>query len=203
MVAPKLQPFEILESVDPAGGLVLELRANGLRLAAARASAERLREAGVRGQSRDDVRRELASSLSDLRLAAELDRQVFGYWFGPDDEVPTTPIGCPTGAVLPPAGSALVDRDVVCLDLVPVYNHWTVLSERGQYTYRHTAGLLNGEVWWFVPVKEVAGGAWPVVFSVALVDSIRAGDIEARYGFEASTRARLDAAAIQLRLRRT
>lgn len=203
MVAPKLQPFEIRELADPDGGLILELRADGLRLATARASADRLHElATMRGLSRDDVRQLLESSLSDLRLVPELDRQVFGYWFGPGEDIPGAPVGWPTGAVLPPVSGAITNPEVVCLDLVPVHNYWLVLSELGRYTYRHTAGLLNGEEWRFVPVKE-AVRMWPVVFSVDFASSIATGEIEARYGFEASTRARLDAPAVQLRLRRS
>ncbi|HEX3478780.1 MAG TPA: hypothetical protein VHT91_27350 [Kofleriaceae bacterium] len=202
MVAPKLQPFEIRELADPDGGLILELRASGLRLATARASADRLHElATTQGLSRDDVRRQLESSLSDLRLVPELKGQVFGYWFGPGEEIPGAPVGWPTGAILPPLRGAITDLEVVCLDLVPVHNYWLVLSELGRYTYRHTAGLLNGEEWRFAPVKE-AVGMWPMVLSVGFADSIATAEIEARYGFEASTRTRLDAPAVQLRLRR-
>jgi hypothetical protein len=203
VVAPKLQPFEIRELADPDGGLLLELRANGLRLATARASADRLRElATTGGLSRDDVRQQLESSLSDLRLVPELDRQVFGYWFGPGDDIPGAPVGWPTGAVLPPVSGAITNPEVVCLDLVPVHNYWLVLSELSRYTYRHTAGLLNGEEWRFVPVKDMVG-MWPMVLSVSFADSIATSEIEARYGFEASTRARLNAPAVQLRLRRS
>lgn len=102
----------------------------------------------------------------------------------------------------PPVSGAITNPEVVCLDLVPVHNYWLVLSELGRYTYRHTAGLLNGEEWRFVPVKE-AVGMWPMVFSVSFANSIAIGEIEARYGFEASTRTRLDAPAVQLRLRRS
>jgi hypothetical protein len=202
VVSPKLQPFEIRELADPDGGLILELRANGLRLATARANADRIHElAAMCGMSREDVRQRLESSLSNLWLVPELDRQVFGYWFGPGDDILGAPMGWPTGAVLPPENGAITDPEVVCLDLVPVHNYWLVLSELGRYTYRHTAGLLNGEEWRFVPVKE-AVGMWPMIFSVSFVESIATGAIEARYGFEASTRARVDAPAVQLCLRR-
>lgn len=206
MVAPRLQPFEIREVSDPNGGLILELRANGLRLATARASVDMLHDmAATQGLSRDDVRALLESSLSGLQLAPELGRQVFGYWFGPGEEIPASAVGSPTGAVLPPTRDLIKDTpvgsEIVCLDLVPVHNYWLVLSELGRYTYRHTAGLLNDEAWRFVPVKE-AVGMWPVVFEAKLADPIAVPDIEARYGFEASTRARLDAPAVQLRLSR-
>ena len=202
MVSPKLPPFEIREVRDPEGGLILELRANGLRVATARATADMLHDmASTRGLSRDEVRELLEASLSNLRLAPELDRQVFGYWYGPGEEIPSAPVGSPTGAVLLVLDESIKDAEVVCLDLVPVHNYWLVLSELGRYTYRHTSGLLQGEEWRFVPVKE-ASGAWPTVFSVTFAESIAAGAIETRYGFEASTRARLDAPAVQLRLHR-
>jgi hypothetical protein len=206
VVAPKFQPFEIREVSDSTGGLVLELRANGLRLATARASAERIHDMAVtQGLRRDDVRALLESSLSNLRLAPELGGQVFGYWFGPGEEIPAAPVGWPTGAVLPSTKDLIqhtpVGSEIVCLDLVPVHNYWLVLSEFGRYTYRHTAGLLNDEAWRFVPVKE-AVGLWPMVFEAKLADPIAVPAIEALYGFEALTRARHDAPAVQLRLSR-
>jgi hypothetical protein len=103
--------------------------------------------------------------------------------------------------VLPCINETIGASELICLDLVPVHNYWVVLSELGRYTYRHTAGLLNGEDWRFVPVKEAAG-RWPVVFGVAYANSIRHVEIKTRYSFEASTRARLDAPAVQLRLKR-
>lgn len=203
-MSPKPQPFEIIEVPDQDGGLILELRANGLRLASARASAQKLHDMeATRGLGRDDVRELLASSLGDLQLAPELDRQVFGYWFGPGETPPPSPVGWPTGAILPAVGRSLSELEVTCLDLVPVHNYWLVLSERGVYTYRHTAGLLNGETdWRFVPARQVLG-EWPVIFNAALLDPVDPADIESRYGFEAATRARLDAPAVQLRLQRT
>src|SRR5512134_791152 len=99
--------------------------------------------------------------------------------------------------------SATVVAPLPPLTAAPPQLHWCYLvSELGRYTYRHTAGLLNGEEWRFVPVKE-AVRMWPVVFSVDFASSIATGEIEARYGFEASTRARLDAPAVRLRLRRS
>ena len=199
MVAPAIQPFEIHEVADPEGGLILELRVNGLRLATARASADMISDMGA---SRDGMRALLRSSLSDLRLQPELERQVFGYWFGPGEEIPASPVGWPTGAVLPTLGETIGAAELICLDLVPVvHNYWLVLSELGRYTYRHTSGLLVGEEWRFVPVKD-ASGAWPVVFDAAYAESLRPSNIEKLYGFEASTRARLDVHAVRLRLQR-
>ena len=198
MVAHQLPPFEIREVVDPNGGLILELRANGLRFATARATADMI---ASMGNGREAVRAELERSLNELRLAPELDRQIFGYWFGPGEEIPASPIGSPTGAVLPCLKATIESPDLFCVDLVPVQNYWLVLSERGRYTYQHTSGMLNGEEWRFVPVKE-AVGRWPLVFSVTFGESIRPNDIQDHYGFEASTRARLDAQAVQLHLSR-
>jgi hypothetical protein len=199
VVAPKLQPFEIRELPDSGGGVILQLWANGLRIATARANADAIRDMGI---GRDKVLALLSDRLSNLQLRPELDGQVFGYWFGPDDSIPDAPVGSPTGAVLPRPAASIGALELTCLDLVPVHNWWLVLSELGRYTYRHTAGLLNGEDGWrFVPVKNAAAGAWPLVYSVEFAESMPADTIEAAYGFEASTRARLDAPAVQLRLR--
>lgn len=198
MVAHQLPPFEIRDVPDPHGGLILELRANGLRFATARATADMITSMGI---GREAVRAELERSLNDLRLAPELDRQVFGYWFGPGDEIPTSPIGSPTGAVLPRMNTTIGSSDLLCLDLVPVQNYWLVLSELGRYTYQHTSGMLNGEEWRFVPVKEAAG-RWPVVFRVTFADAIHPDHVQDHYGFEASTRVRLGAPVVQLHLLR-
>jgi hypothetical protein len=196
MVSHKPLPFEIREVPDPEGGLIFELRANGLRLATARATAEIIASMGV---GRDDVRRLLESSLSDLPLKPELERQVFGYWFGPGEDIPPAPVGSPTGAVLPRQAATIKDAELISLDLVPVHNYWLVLSELGRYTYRHTSGLLVGEEWRFVPVAD-AVGSWPVVFVTTFAESIAPTELEKHYGFEASTRARIDAPAVQLHL---
>jgi hypothetical protein len=126
-------------------------------------------------------------------------RQVFGYWFGPSEEVPSAPLGRPTGAVLPVLGTDLRAPELICLDLVPVENYWLILSEVGRYTYRHTTGLLYGEQFRFVPVRE-AVGTWPVVFLVEYAESIAPEMIAARYGVDAAGHARKDARAVQLRL---
>jgi hypothetical protein len=196
------QPFEIREVPDPDGGLVLQLvTAGGLRLATARASADVIDQMGA---DRDEVRSRLEDQLSSLPVQPELVRQVFGYWFGPAESIPDAPVGPPTGAVLPRSDTAIGADELLCLDLVPVHNYWIVLSELGRYTYRHTSGLVDGETGWrFVPVKEAAADTGPIVYSAEFADSVQPRDIEASYGFEASTRARLDAPAVQLRLRRS
>jgi hypothetical protein len=135
-----------------------------------------------------------------LKVDPELRDQVFGYWFGPDEPIPDRPIGPPTGAVLPRPGSSFRDAEILCLDLVPVENYWLVLSELGRYTYRHTTGLLHDEEWIFVPVLE-ALGMWPARFAATYAESLAPSAL-ARYGAEVPTRARPDALAVQLRLRR-
>jgi hypothetical protein len=75
-----------------------------------------------------------------------------------------------------------------------------VLSELGRYTYRHTTGMLYDEPWIFVPVRE-ALGIWPARFAVTFAESLTPSAL-ARYGAEVSARARPDALAVQLRLRR-
>ena len=127
---------------------------------------------------------------------------MFGYWFGPHEAPPRAPIGRPTGAVLLESGKDLRAAEILCLDLVPVENYWLVLSELGRYTYRHTAGLIHGEKWRFVPIPEKADGAWPTIFAVAYADSIAHQQIAARYGADAAARGRTDARAVQLRLTR-
>lgn len=141
-------------------------------------------------------------SLTQPRLDPELERQLFGYWFGPHEALPSAPIGRPTGAVLLEIGKDLLSAEIVCLDLVPVENYWIVLSELGRYTYRHTAGLIHGEKWRFVPIPEGVAGKWPAVFAVAYAASLPHQRIAARYGAEAAARARTDARAVQLRLTR-
>jgi len=140
------------------------------------------------------------ASPSPLKVDPELREQIFGYWVGPDDEIPDRPIGPPTGAVLPLPGSSFRDAELLCLDLMPVENYWLVLSELGRYTYRHTAGMLYGEEWVFVPVREVLG-EWPVRFLATYAESLAPSAL-ARYGAEAPARARHDAPVVQLRLRR-
>lgn len=138
---------------------------------------------------------------SPLKVDPELRDQVFGYWFGPGEDIPSRPIGPPTGAVLPGPGSSFHDAELLCLDLIPVDNYWLVLSELGRYTYDHTSGLLYGEEWRFVPVREVVGGEWPVRFLATYAEPLEPSAL-AQYGAEVLTRARLDAPAVQLRLRR-
>jgi hypothetical protein len=137
---------------------------------------------------------------SPLKVDPELQGQVFGYWFGPDEDIPDRPIGPPTGAVLPLPGSSFDDAELLCLDLIPVENYWLVLSELGRYTYQHTTGMLYDEEWVFIPVREVLG-AWPVHFIATYAESLTPSAL-ARYGPEVLTRARQDALAVQLRLRR-
>jgi hypothetical protein len=135
--------------------------------------------------------------LQTVRIAPELDRQVFGYWFGPDELIPPSPVGRPMGAVLPILGASMDAPEIVCLDLVLVQNDWAVLSELGRYTYRHTWGLMHDEEWRFVPVPEAVGD-WPEAFAVAMAPSLTYAELEARYGAEVASRARSDAPNVQL-----
>jgi hypothetical protein len=135
-----------------------------------------------------------------VKVDPELPDQVFGYWFGPREAIPARPIGPPTGAVLPKPGTTFRDAELFCLDLVPVENYWLVLSELGRYTYLHTSGLLHNEKWFFVPVQETLG-EWPVRFSASYAPSLPWAKLD-QYGREVLERARPDAPAVQLRLRR-
>jgi hypothetical protein len=141
-----------------------------------------------------------AASPSPLKVDPELRGQIFGYWFDPDEEISDRPIGPPTGAVLPKPGSSFRDAELLCLDLVPVDNYWLVLSELGRYTYRHTTGMLHDEPWIFVPVREELG-IWPARFAVTFAESLVPSALS-KYGSEVPARARPDALAVQLRLRR-
>lgn len=140
------------------------------------------------------------ASPSPFKVDFELRDQVFGYWFGPGEDIPSRPIGPPTGAVLPRPGSSFRDAELLCLDLIPFDNYWLVLSELGRYTYDHTSGLLYGEEWRFVPVPAVLG-EWPVYFVATYADPLDPSAL-ARYGAEVPPRARHDAPAVQLHLRR-
>lgn len=138
---------------------------------------------------------------SPLKVDPELRDQVFGYWFGPDEEIPDRPIGPPTGAVLPKRRSSFRDdAELLCLDLIPIDNYWIVMSELGRYTYAHTSGMSYDEEWVFVPVPEVAG-PWPVRFRAEYAEPLVHSELT-QYGEEARIRARQDAPAVQLRLRR-
>jgi hypothetical protein len=137
---------------------------------------------------------------SPLKVDPELRDQVFGYWFGPGEDIPSRPIGPPTGAVLPGPGSSFHDPELLCLDLIPIDNYWIVMSELGRYSYDHTSGLLYDEEWKFVPVPGVAG-PWPVSFIATYAEPLEPSGF-ARYGAEVPARARHDARAVQLRLRR-
>ncbi|HEX8107161.1 MAG TPA: hypothetical protein VF516_05500 [Kofleriaceae bacterium] len=144
----------------------------------------------------------MVATPSPLKVDPELRHQVFGYWFGPDEDIPDRPIGPPTGAVLPHPGSSFrEDAELLCLDLIPIDNYWIVLSELGRYTYGHTSGLLYDEEWVFVPVRDAVDGKWPVRFLATYAESVEPSEL-AQYGEEVPTRARHDAPAVQLRLRR-
>ena len=144
--------------------------------------------------------RGVAAPIRRIKLNPELPEQVFGYWFGEGERVPSKPVGAPTGAVLPRPGATLSEASLLCLDLVPVENYWLVLTELGRYTYRHTSGLLQKERWFFVPVPD-AVGRWPARFEASSAPSLPWEELDL-YGIEARARARQDAPAVQLRLRR-
>ena len=122
------------------------------------------------------------------RIAAGmLPGQMDGYWYGPGEEIPAQPPPWdPTGAILPHGDRALV--------LVPLEFHWYPVSDAAIYTYRHTIGLQNGEVWTFL----TQGGPR---FSVQLAESLpRVADVARMYGAEAASRARPDRPIVQVHL---
>jgi hypothetical protein len=130
----------------------------------------------------------------------ELAGQIYGYWFEPGARIPSSPVGCPTGAVLPRLWEDLNRSETFCLDLVTVEGRWLVLSELGRHTHLHSSGLLRRERWRFVPVPEAVDGEWPAAFSACFVDSIGYANIEECYGQEATRGARADSPSVQLRL---
>lgn len=122
------------------------------------------------------------------RIAAGiLPGQMDGYWYGPGEQIPAQPSPWdPTGAILPRWRSCACPR-AARVPLVPV-------SDAAIYTYRHTIGLQNGEVWTFLSQS----GTW---FSVQLAESLpRVADVACIYGAEAASRARPDRPIVQVRL---
>ena len=125
--------------------------------------------------------------------------QIFGYWLGADDALPSVrPAWPPTGALLPAQGSTIADCPL-CLDLVPFSEGWLPLSESGILTYEHSSELTYGEPYRFVCAEE----AWrEQVFRVEFADLVDCDIVSERYGHEAGRRAGDDRLIVQLKLER-
>ncbi len=131
-----------------------------------------------------DLHRQLSPEM--IARSEELDGQVTGDWFGPEEELePRT--GWPTGALLRSGDLAL--------DLVYIERAWFPLSEAGIHTYRHAAGLAAGETWRLRTRSQP-----PAVYRVSLGPSITRQQVAAAYGDDAAARARPDHRTVQLRL---
>jgi hypothetical protein len=131
-----------------------------------------------------DLHRQLSPAV--IARSEELDGQVTGDWFGPEEE-PEALTGWPTGALL--------RSGELALDLVYIEQAWFPLSEAGIHTCRHAAGLAAGETWRFRTRSQPA-----TVYRVSLGPSIARRQVAAVYGDDAAARARPDHRTVQLRL---
>jgi hypothetical protein len=117
--------------------------------------------------------------------------QIDGDWYGPGEDVPSTP---PTWD---PTGALLVRGDHALL-LVPVEFQWHPMSEAAIDTYLHSAEMRRGETWTFLARTPVQR------FAVQMAEPLPSADAVAqRYGAEAAARARPDRPTVQVRLRRS
>ena len=141
----------------------------------------------------------------DTDLVHRIPSMLEGIWVGPDQD-PERPERY-SSAILP-RGSASPqdDRELLCLDLVQVPTiqppgdwAWAVLSTVATTTYAHTIGLNHRERWRFV--------TWELgeerTYAVEYAEPIPHDRISRTYGKAASSRARADHPAVQLRLTRT
>lgn len=123
--------------------------------------------------------------------AKKIANQIDGYWLRPQQ--------APSEAMLVgwPTGSLLVSGDgTMALDLVFVESAWYPMSEAALYTYSHSQGLSQGELWSFW-VKETQE-----ILEISLGASLSKTEVAAIYGREAAMRSRADHKTVQLRLRR-
>lgn len=105
-----------------------------------------------------------------------------------------------TGAVLPRVGAELGD-EAVCLDLVredagsaaEARGSWVPLSYRLVYSWKHTSGILVGEVWRL----HLEDGR---VYRAELAAPVAPTSIAELYGPDASQRARPCVPSVQLRM---
>jgi len=107
-------------------------------------------------------------------------------------------------------GSAVLPRGkhsetMTCLDLVQVPTisppngwAWAVLSVAATNVHSHTIGLDRSEPWQFV----IWNGNRSTTYDVEYDSPIQPDEIASTYGTEASSRARADRPAVQLKLRR-
>jgi hypothetical protein len=143
----------------------------------------------------------MGTSISDGISAAarQLQGAVEGYWFGPEEALPAVAPGYrPTGALLPEVGTSLEGGS--CLDLVRFDDEWFPLSEAGAWTYAHSAELIRGRGYRFIPVGDPWGKNVYAVEAEDWLDDI--DQIMSRFGAEVAARARTDYPALLVRARR-
>ena len=140
----------------------------------------------------------------DSDSSHRLARMIEGAWVAPN-ETPRRSNRA-SGAVLPRITSnPNEDRELLCLDLVQLPTVqpagdlvWAVLSTAATTAYAHTIGLNNRERWRFV--------TWQFgderTYAVEYADPLPHDRISRAYGKAASSRARADQPAVQLRLTR-
>jgi len=164
------------------------------------APQDRLRIAVEAGDEDPTGRLErIEAGLRSGALPLDVPGQISGYWYGPDETIPSTsPDWMPTGALLARPGESLSNGATV-LDLVSVDYVWFPLSMAGTYTYAHSAGLRRGERWRFVPIPSSAH-PWPTAYVAELAEPLVPRAVAELYGVEASKRAREDESAVQLRV---
>lgn len=116
--------------------------------------------------------------------------QIDGDWVDPQEISISQRSGWPTGALLCSSDGTRA------LDLIFVESAWFPLSEAALYTYRHSAGLQEGERWRFVARQTNEA------FEVAIGPSLTRQEVMEQYGPEAGTRSRSDYKTVQLLLKR-
>ncbi|MCC7110702.1 MAG: hypothetical protein IT382_15520 [Deltaproteobacteria bacterium] len=145
--------------------------------------------------------RELTEMASKLGYSATLPRQLSGFWSAPDDDaLANEPTYLPTGALLPEISTSDVNTgsEFLALDLVMVRHEWRPLSEAAIPTYSHARGMQLGERWRLTAFSSGARSSFSAIFDSTLAPA----DIAARFGREASARARPTRKAVVLRVRR-
>ena len=96
------------------------------------------------------ARRELPENIQGvlrrtLSYKPDLEKQILGWWYGLDDELPDQkPPWRPTASLLPEGGGDLQEGKR-CLVLIDVNDCWLVLSERALRTYTFGDRLAEGE----------------------------------------------------------
>lgn len=123
--------------------------------------------------------------------AKKMANQIDGYWLRPQ-QAPSEAmlVGWPTGSLLASGDGS------TALDLVFVESAWYPMSEAALYTYSHSQGLKQGELWrfWAKDTQEI--------LEISLGASLSKTEVAVIYGREAAMRSRADSKTVQLQVRR-